>query len=78
MDYTLPPFLSRETVSESSITCPSCHAKKEVQFGHHLKETALYPVPHRQHVFSILKILRRFFFFDRKLLGKLSHRLLTQ
>jgi ssDNA-binding Zn-finger/Zn-ribbon topoisomerase 1 len=52
--------------------CPSCHNKKVVQFGHHLKETVLYPVPHRQYVFSVPKILRRFFFYDRKLLGKLS------
>ncbi|MCP3955925.1 MAG: transposase, partial [Desulfobacterales bacterium] len=52
--------------------CPSCHAKTVVQFGHHLKETVLYPVPHRQYVFSIPKILRRFFLYDRKLLGKLS------
>jgi hypothetical protein len=43
-----------------------------VQFGHHLKETVLFPVPHRQYVFSIPKILRRFFLYDRKLLGKLS------
>jgi len=53
--------------------CPSCHNKKVVQFGHHLKETVLYPVPHRQYVFSVPKILRRFFFYDRTLLGgKLS------
>jgi hypothetical protein len=52
--------------------CPSCHNKKAVQFGHHLKETVLYPVPHRQYVFSIPKILRKFFLYDRKLLGKLS------
>jgi len=32
----------------------------------------LYPVPHRQYVFSIPKILRKFFLYDRKLLGKLS------
>jgi hypothetical protein len=43
-----------------------------VQFGHHLKETVLYPVPHRQYVFAIPKILRKFFFYDRKLLGRLS------
>ncbi len=43
-----------------------------VQFGYHLKETVLYPVPHRQYVFSIPKILRKFFLYDRKLLGKLS------
>ena len=30
----------------------------------------LYPVPHRQYVFSIPSILRRFFKYDRKLLGK--------
>ena len=49
-----------------------CHNKKVIQFGHHLKETILFPVPHRQYVFSIPKILRRFFLYDRKLLGKLS------
>ena len=52
--------------------CPSCHNKKVVQFGQHLKETVLYPVPHRQYVFSIPKVLRKFFFYNRKLLGKLS------
>ena len=52
--------------------CPSYHNKKVVRFGHHLKETVLYPVPHRQYVFSIPKILRKFFLYDRKLLGKLS------
>ncbi|MCP3955131.1 MAG: hypothetical protein GY697_23365 [Desulfobacterales bacterium] len=52
--------------------CPSYHNKKVVQLGHHLKETVLYPVPHRQYVFSMPKILRRFFLYDRKLLGKLS------
>jgi hypothetical protein len=52
--------------------CPSCHNKKDVQFGHHLKQAVLYPVPHRQYVFSIPKILRRHFPYDRKLLGKLS------
>ena len=29
--------------------CPSCHDKKVVQFGLHLKENILYPVPHRQY-----------------------------
>ena len=33
--------------------CPSCHAKKVVQFGELLRENILYPVPHRQYVFSI-------------------------
>ncbi len=52
--------------------CPSWHNKKVVQFGHPLKETVLYPISHRQYVFSIPKILRKFFFYGRKLLGKIS------
>jgi hypothetical protein len=52
--------------------CPSCHSKKVVQFGSHLQDNVLFPVPHRQYVFSIPKIIRRFFLYDRKLLGKLS------
>ncbi len=41
--------------------CPSCHAKKVVQFGESLKDNILYPVPHRQYVFSIPIMLRLFF-----------------
>ncbi|MBU1566750.1 MAG: transposase zinc-binding domain-containing protein, partial [Proteobacteria bacterium] len=52
--------------------CPSCHSKKVVQFGSHLQDNVLFPVPHRQYVFSIPKIIRRYFLYDRKLLGKLS------
>ncbi|MEA1897405.1 MAG: transposase zinc-binding domain-containing protein [Bacteroidota bacterium] len=52
--------------------CPSCHAKKVILFGEHLRHEILYPVPHRQYVFSIPKILRVYFKYDRKLLGKLS------
>ena len=33
--------------------CPSCHAKKVILFGQHLRDNVLYPVPHRQYVFSI-------------------------
>lgn len=51
--------------------CPSCHAKKVVQFGDVLNETILYPVPHRQYVFSIPIMLRIYFKHDRALLTKL-------
>jgi hypothetical protein len=37
-----------------------------------LDDTVIFPVPHRQYVFSIPKIIRRYFLYDRKLLGKLS------
>ncbi|MCP3932646.1 MAG: hypothetical protein GY705_26550 [Bacteroidetes bacterium] len=45
--------------------CPSCHNKKVIQCGNHLKETVLFPVPHRQYVFTIPKILRKYFLYDR-------------
>ena len=43
-----------------------------LKFGHHLKEALFYPVPHRQYIFSVPTMLRRFFFYDHKLLGNLS------
>jgi len=52
--------------------CPSCHAKKVVQFGELLRENIICPLPHRQYVFSIPIILRKFFLFNRKLLSQLS------
>jgi len=39
--------------------------------GHRLKAEILAPVPHRQWVFTIPKRLRRYFRFNRSLLGKL-------
>ena len=53
--------------------CPSCQAKKVIQFGDHLKNNVLFPVPHRQYVFSIPIMLRIYFRNDRKLLSKLCH-----
>ncbi len=50
---------------------PSCHAKKVVQFAELLRENMLYPVPHRQYVFSVPIILRKYFLYNRKLLSKL-------
>jgi len=41
-------------------------------FGEWITEEILYPLPHRQYVFTIPKMLRPYFRFDRKLLGKLS------
>jgi Putative transposase/Transposase zinc-binding domain len=51
--------------------CPSCHEKKVVQFGEQLRENILYPLPHRQYVFSIPIILRKLFLYKRKLLSTL-------
>ena len=52
--------------------CPSCHQKRVVEFGEWLCEEVLKEVPHRHFVFSIPKILRRYFLYDRKLLSELS------
>jgi hypothetical protein len=52
--------------------CPSCHQKRVVEFGEWLCANVLKEVPHRHFVFSIPKILRRYFLYDRKLLADLS------
>jgi len=52
--------------------CPSCHQKRVVEFGEWLCSAVLKKVPHRHIVFSIPKILRRYFLYDRKLLAGLS------
>ena len=52
--------------------CPSCHQKRVVEFGEWLCEKVLKAIPHRHFVFSIPKILRRYFLYDRKLLSELS------
>ena len=52
--------------------CPSCHQKRVIEFGEWLCEEVLKAVPHRHFVFSIPKILRRYFLYDRKLLSDLS------
>ena len=52
--------------------CPSCHQKRVVEFGEWLCMDVLKNIPHRHFVFSIPKILRRYFLYDRKLLADLS------
>jgi len=41
-------------------------------FGEWITEEILCALPHRQYVFTVPKMLRPHFRFDRKLLGKLS------
>ena len=51
--------------------CPSCHQKKVLLFGEFIKESVAYPLPHRQYVFSLPKMLRIYFRNNRELLKKL-------
>ena len=53
--------------------CPSCHAKKVVQLSVTITENILFPVPHRQYVFSLPILIRHFFRYDRNLLNSLCH-----
>jgi hypothetical protein len=43
-----------------------------VEFGEWVWQEVLKKVPHRHFVFSIPKILRRYFLYDRSLLSELS------
>jgi hypothetical protein len=51
--------------------CPSCHAKRREEWGEWMREELLLDVPHRQVVFTIPRMLRIFFKYNRKLLGEL-------
>ena len=51
--------------------CPSCHAKRLEEWGEWMREELLLNVPHRQVVFTIPKMLRIFFKYNRRLLGSL-------
>jgi ribosomal protein S27E len=51
--------------------CPSCHSKRLEEWGEWMRETVLLDVPHRQVVFTIPKMLRLFFKYNRRLLGEL-------
>jgi hypothetical protein len=58
---------------KSRYLCPSCQQKRVILFGEHLENNVLFPVPHRQFVFSIPIMLRIYFKYDRSLLSKLCH-----
>ena len=51
--------------------CSSCHTKRAIAFAEWLHTKVLLPVPHRQIVLTIPKMLRIYFRYDRRLLGDL-------
>lgn len=51
--------------------CSSCHAKKVQLFGEFVRNEVAEAVPHRHWVFSVPKMLRPYFKFDRALLKDL-------
>jgi hypothetical protein len=52
--------------------CRSCHQKREIGFNKWFLDELAVTVPHRYIVFSIPKLIRRCFLFDRTLLADLS------
>ncbi len=52
--------------------CPSCHAKRSAAFSEWVCKEVMEPVTHRHYVFSIPKILRTYFRYNRRLLRALS------
>jgi hypothetical protein len=74
--YNFQFYLSRIPFQDKTVYarhfCPSCHQKRVVEFGEWLCEEVLKAVPHRHFIFSIPKILRTYFLYDRRLLSDLS------
>jgi len=50
----------------------ACHQKRVVEFGEWLCEQVIKAASHRHFIFSIHKILRRYFLYNRGLLSELS------
>jgi hypothetical protein len=59
-------------VATCTTALPGCHQKRVVEFGEWLCSHVLRKVPHRYVVFTIPRILRRYFLYDRNLLSHLS------
>ena len=53
--------------------CPSCHQKRVLAYGEWVEANVLAPVPHRQYVFTVPRLLRPLFARRRALLGKLCN-----
>ena len=51
--------------------CPSCHQKRVLLYGEWVEETVLAPVPHRQYVFTLPRLVRHLFARHRSWLGEL-------
>jgi len=51
--------------------CPSCHQKRVLLYGEWVEDNVLEPVPHRQYVFTVPRLLRPIFGRHRAWLGEL-------
>lgn len=51
--------------------CPSCHERRVLEFAEFLVSEVTSEVPHRHWVFSVPKLLRPWFLYDKSLLGEM-------
>ncbi len=79
---TCIPFRSTPRLGpKTRYFCPSCHQKRVLLYGEWVEETVLAPVPHRQYVFTVPRLVRHFFARRREWLGELcriAERLLSR
>jgi hypothetical protein len=52
--------------------CPTCNQKRLLLFSEHLSENVLLKLPHRQFVFTLPKLLRVYFKYNRNLFEDVS------
>ena len=50
--------------------CPSCYQKRVLAYGESVEQCVLRPVPHRQYVFTVPRLIRPFFARCRSFLGE--------
>ena len=52
--------------------CPSCSQKRTLLLGEYMNEQLLLRLPHKQFVFTLPKVLRVFFRYDKRVHGEIS------
>ena len=64
-EYFRPFVASLKGACKSWYLCPSCNQKRLLLFSEHLSENVFLNLPHRQFVFTLPKLLRVYFKYDR-------------
>jgi len=71
MNFKLTRYLRDGPLPFDGFQGYSCHAKRREEWGEWMREKLILDTPHRQVVFTIPKMLRIFFKFNRSLLSEL-------
>jgi hypothetical protein len=67
----MPAPIPARLLVQARYFCPSCHQKRVLAYGEWVETSVLSPVPHRQYVFTVPRLLRPIFSRKRSLLGRL-------